>query len=94
MGLRTDPEQQTSDRQHVHKPPATSKARQARPRCDADDWCHAIAPGGGVLTTDLIPLQDSLHGFPRLFTVTSEHIRLYFLVFLLPLHLLVVGSVQ
>ena len=27
-------------------------------------------------------LQDSLHGFPRLFTVTSEHIRLYILVFL------------
>jgi len=27
-------------------------------------------------------LQDSLHGFPRLFTVTSEHIRLNVLVFL------------
>jgi len=24
----------------------------------------------------LFLLQDSLHGFPRLFTVTSEHIRL------------------
>ena len=32
-------------------------------------------------------LQDSLYGFPRLFTVTSEHIRLfYFLVFCLFLH--------
>jgi len=30
--------------------------------------------------------------FPRLFTVTSEHIRFYFLVFLF-LHFLVVGSV-
>jgi len=30
----------------------------------------------------LFLLQDSLYGFPRLFTVTSEHIRLYFLVFL------------
>jgi len=30
----------------------------------------------------LFLLQDLLHGFPRLFTVTSEHIRLYFLVFL------------
>jgi len=27
-------------------------------------------------------LLDWLHGFPRLFTVTSEHIRFYFLVFL------------
>ena len=27
-------------------------------------------------------LQDWLHGFPRLYTVTSEHVRLYFLVFL------------
>jgi len=25
--------------------------------------------------------RDSLDGFPRLFTVNSEHIRLYFLVF-------------
>ena len=32
-------------------------------------------------------LQDSLYGFPRLFTATSEHIRLfYFLVFFLFLH--------
>jgi len=27
-------------------------------------------------------LQDSLYGFPRLFTVTSAHIRLYFYFFL------------
>ena len=44
----------------------------------------------------LFLLQDSLYGFPRLFAVTSEHIRLfYFLVFfLLFLHFLVVGSVR
>ena len=30
----------------------------------------------------LFLLQDSLRGFPRLFTVTSEHVRFYFLVFL------------
>jgi len=40
-------------------------------------------------------LQDSLYGFPRLFTATSEHIRLiYFLVFFLFLHFFVVGSVR
>ena len=38
-------------------------------------------------------LQDSLHGFPRLLTVTTEHICLYFLVYLF-LHFLVVGSVR
>ena len=27
-------------------------------------------------------LQEGLHGFPRLFAVTSEHIRFYFLIFL------------
>ena len=43
----------------------------------------------------LFLLQDSPYGFPRLFTVTSEHIRLfYFLVFFLFLHFLVVGSVR
>ena len=31
----------------------------------------------------LFLLQDSLHGFPRLFTVTSAHIRLYFFYFFL-----------
>jgi len=36
--------------------------------------------------------QDSLHGFPRLFTVISEHICFLLLVFLF-LHFLVVGSV-
>ena len=41
----------------------------------------------------LFLLRDSLHGFPGLFTVTSEHICLYFLVFLF-LHFLVVGSVR
>ena len=30
----------------------------------------------------LFLIQVSLHGFPRLFTITSEHIRLYFIVFL------------
>ena len=36
----------------------------------------------------LFLLQDSLYGFPRLFTVTSEHIRLfYFLLFFLFLHI-------
>jgi len=77
----------------------TSRQQHLRPDRPAHDVMQTtgVTPlhrGGGVLTTDLIPLQDSLHGFPRLFTVTSEHIRLYFLVFLLPLHLLVVGSVQ
>jgi len=38
-------------------------------------------------------LQDSLHGFPRLFTVISEHICFLLLVFLF-LHFLVVGSVR
>ena len=41
----------------------------------------------------LFLLQDSLHGFPRLFTVISEHICFLLLVFLL-LHFLVVGSVR
>jgi len=37
-----------------------------------------------ILPTAAFPflLRDRLHGFPRLFTVTSEHIRFYFLVFL------------
>jgi len=39
------------------------------------------------------PLQDSLHGFPRLFIVISEHICFVLLVFLF-LHFLVVGSVR
>jgi len=38
-------------------------------------------------------LPDSLHGFPRLFTVISEHICFLLLVFLF-LHFLVVGSVR
>ena len=38
-------------------------------------------------------LQDSLHGFPGLFTVISEHICFLLLVFLF-LHFLVVGSVR
>ena len=38
-------------------------------------------------------LQDSLHGFPRLFIVISEHICFVLLVFLF-LHFLVVGSVR
>ena len=43
----------------------------------------------------LFLLQDSLYGFPRLFTVTSEHIRLfYFLVFFCVYTFLVVGSVR
>jgi len=41
----------------------------------------------------LFLLMDSLHGFPRLFTVISEHICFLLLVFLF-LHLLVVGSVR
>ena len=37
-------------------------------------------------------VQDLLYGFPRLFTVTSEHIRLfYFLVFFCIYTFLVVG---
>jgi len=40
-------------------------------------------------------LQDSLYGFPRLFTATSEHIRLfYFLVFFCFYTFLVVGYVR
>ena len=37
-----------------------------------------------ILPTAAFPflLQDWLHGFPRLFAVTSEHIRFYFLLFL------------
>ena len=43
----------------------------------------------------LFLLRDSLYGFPRLFTVTSEHIRLfYFLVFVCFYTFLVVGSVR
>ena len=43
----------------------------------------------------LFLLQVSLYGFPRLFTVTSEHIRLfYFLVFSVFTLFLVVGSVR
>ena len=38
-------------------------------------------------------LQDSLHGFPKLFTVISEHICFLLLVFQF-LHFLVVGSLQ
>jgi len=38
-------------------------------------------------------LKYSLHGFPGLFTVISEHISSLLLVFLF-LHFLVVGSVQ
>ena len=41
----------------------------------------------------LFLLQDSLHGFPRLFTVIFEHICFLLLVFLF-LHFLVVGSVR
>jgi len=40
--------------------------------------------------TFLFLLQDSLHGFSRLFTVISEHICFLLLVFLF-LHFLVVG---
>ena len=40
-------------------------------------------------------LQDRLHGFPGLFTDTSEHIRFfYFVVLFLFFHFLVVGSVR
>jgi len=39
-------------------------------------------------------IQDSLHGFPRLFTVTSEHIPSFLFSFFLFLHFLVVGSVR
>ena len=43
----------------------------------------------------LFLLQDSLYGSPRLFTVTSEHIRLfYFLLFFCFYTFLVVGSVR
>jgi len=38
-------------------------------------FCKSFPP-----QPSLFLLQDSLHGFPRLFTVTSEHIRFYFLV--------------
>jgi len=41
----------------------------------------------------LFLLQDSLHGFPRLFTVISEHICFLLLVFRF-LHFLVVGSMR
>ena len=37
-------------------------------------------------------LQDWLHGFPRLFSDTSQHIRFYFLVFVF--YFLVVGPVR
>ena len=50
-----------------------------------------------ILPTAAFPflLQDSLYGFPRLFIVTSEHIRLfYFLVFFSVFTFLVVGSVR
>jgi len=47
-----------------------------------------------LLQPFLFLLLDSLYGFPRLFTVTSEHIRLfYFLVFFCFYTFLVVGSV-
>ena len=58
-----------------------------------------LGPSGGIRTlliTFPILLQDSLHGFPGLFTVTSEHIpsfTFYFLVFLF-IHFLLVGFVQ
>ena len=42
----------------------------------------------------LFLLQDSLHGFPRLFTVISEHICFLLFSFSLFLHFLVVGSVR
>jgi len=51
------------------------------------------------LQTQILPTAAFLSSsgptasFPRLFTVTSEHIRFYFLVFLF-LHFLVVGSVR
>ena len=45
------------------------------------------------LKTFLFLLQDSLHGFPRLFTVISEHICFLLLVFLF-LHFLVVSSMR
>jgi len=38
--------------------------------------------------------QDSLYGFPTLFTVTSEHIRLLTFYFFCFYTLLVVGSVR
>jgi len=41
----------------------------------------------------LFLLRDSLHGFPGLFTVISEHICFLLLVFLF-LYFLVVGSVR
>ena len=47
-----------------------------------------------LLTERLIEwLIDWIHGFPGLFTDTSEHIRFYFLV-LLFFHFLVFGSVR
>jgi len=39
-------------------------------------------------------LQDSLHGFPGLFTDTSEHIRFFLLFSFSVFHFLVVGSVR
>jgi len=42
----------------------------------------------------LFLLQDSVHGFLRLFTVISEHICFLLFVFFCFLHFLVVGSVR
>jgi len=48
--------------------------------------------GPSAIAELLVLLQDSLHGFPRLVTVISEHICLLLLVFLL-LHFSVVSAV-
>ena len=57
-----------------------------KPSFSANPWPTAAFP---------FLLQDWLHRFPRLFTVTSPvHSVFYFLVFLFFLHFLVVGSVR
>jgi len=47
---------------------------------------NSIWQNSTLLYLSVFLLQDSLYGFPRLFTVTSEHIRLFTFQFFLFLH--------
>jgi len=58
-------------------------------------WILKIPPPFAYVATFLFLLQDSQCGFHKLFTVTSEHIRLFtFLVLFVFYTFLVVGSVR
>ena len=74
--------------------PVSEAALQALARFDAQHVLHSSKVSKVFLCKSFLRflLQDRLHGFPRLFTDTSEHIR-YLLFSFSAFHFLVVGSV-